>query len=274
MADEWYCEIAGREIGPLSSQQLRAMAAKGQIVPNDRVRHGGQGSWISAKTVKGLFPESPSAVAKTPPAASSPAARPLPPQPPVPPPPPTTLPRRPDAGDGDSFDFLDDSPSSDFGGRVGNELTVYLHGKRRQRQQQLAVGLLVAAIVGLGIAGLLLALASSSRPGPSQPSAKKGHAVQEEPESPEALEAKEGVESVEAKKPKLRKAVSEEPAKKPAAPSNKPEKMPGKAAATNAKRTDASKVKDSQETEPKKSREARPGTPEGDFGLPEVDPSI
>ena len=28
MADEWYCEIAGREIGPLSSEQLRAMAAK------------------------------------------------------------------------------------------------------------------------------------------------------------------------------------------------------------------------------------------------------
>jgi len=44
MADEWYCEIAGREIGPLSSEQLRAMAAKGQILSSDCVRQGAQGS--------------------------------------------------------------------------------------------------------------------------------------------------------------------------------------------------------------------------------------
>ena len=59
MADEWYCEIAGREIGPLSAQQLRAMAAKGQILSNDCVRQGVEGSWILARQVRGLLPPSP-----------------------------------------------------------------------------------------------------------------------------------------------------------------------------------------------------------------------
>ncbi len=56
MADEWYCEIAGREIGPLSPEQLRAMAVKGQIVSSDCVRQGSQGAWILARQVKGLLP--------------------------------------------------------------------------------------------------------------------------------------------------------------------------------------------------------------------------
>ena len=59
MADEWYCEIAGREIGPLSSEQLRAMAARGQILPNDCVRQGAQGSWVLARQVKGLLSTAP-----------------------------------------------------------------------------------------------------------------------------------------------------------------------------------------------------------------------
>ena len=39
--DEWFCNIGGREIGPLSSRQLKAMADRGQIVPTDNVRRGG-----------------------------------------------------------------------------------------------------------------------------------------------------------------------------------------------------------------------------------------
>jgi hypothetical protein len=54
--DEWFCEIAGREIGPLSAQQLRAMAGKGQILPSDCVRRGAQGAWVLARQVKGLLP--------------------------------------------------------------------------------------------------------------------------------------------------------------------------------------------------------------------------
>lgn len=55
MAGEWFCEIGGRAIGPLTSQQLRAMAASGQIVPTDRVRRGDSGGWVTANHVKGLF---------------------------------------------------------------------------------------------------------------------------------------------------------------------------------------------------------------------------
>jgi len=56
MDGEWFCEIAGREIGPLLSQQLRAMAAQGQILPGDRIRRGTTGPWSPASHVKGLFP--------------------------------------------------------------------------------------------------------------------------------------------------------------------------------------------------------------------------
>lgn len=55
MNDEWYCDIAGREIGPLSARQLREMAERGQILPSDCVRRGRQGLWTPAQQVKGLF---------------------------------------------------------------------------------------------------------------------------------------------------------------------------------------------------------------------------
>ena len=35
MLDEWFCEIAGREIGPLSSQQLKAMAVRRTLQVGD-----------------------------------------------------------------------------------------------------------------------------------------------------------------------------------------------------------------------------------------------
>ena len=71
MADEWYCEIAGREIGPLSAQQLRAMAAKGQILPNDCVRQGTQGSWVPARQVKGLLSPASELPGRPPPPAAN-----------------------------------------------------------------------------------------------------------------------------------------------------------------------------------------------------------
>ena len=79
MADEWYCEIAGREIGPLLSEQLRAMAAKAQILPSDCVRQGGQGPWILARQVKGLLPaasdSSGTASAKSVPSSKAPSSQ-------------------------------------------------------------------------------------------------------------------------------------------------------------------------------------------------------
>ena len=55
MSVEWYCEIAGREVGPLTPRQLKAMADRGQIMPNDCVRRSEGGEWILARTVHGLL---------------------------------------------------------------------------------------------------------------------------------------------------------------------------------------------------------------------------
>jgi hypothetical protein len=58
MMDEWYCEIDGRRIGPLSPKQLKAMAATGQLLPTDPVRCRESIDWVEAEQVMGLF-ESP-----------------------------------------------------------------------------------------------------------------------------------------------------------------------------------------------------------------------
>ncbi len=55
MATDWYCRIAGAELGPLSSQQLRALAADGRLRPTDEVRQGPDGRWVQATRVKGLL---------------------------------------------------------------------------------------------------------------------------------------------------------------------------------------------------------------------------
>ncbi len=68
MAVEWYCKIAGAELGPLSGQQLKALAADGRLRPGDEVRQGSDGKWVPASRVKGLLGG---------PAGSSVAARPL-----------------------------------------------------------------------------------------------------------------------------------------------------------------------------------------------------
>lgn len=68
--DEWFCQIAGHEIGPMSSSQLKAMAAKGEILSTDTVRRGLAGKWIVASHVRGLLP--PSHESPPPPAAVEP----------------------------------------------------------------------------------------------------------------------------------------------------------------------------------------------------------
>jgi hypothetical protein len=63
MAAEWYVKIADKEatppiwstVGPLSAQQLRAMAGKGEISPEDLVRQGAEGRWVPVARVKGLL---------------------------------------------------------------------------------------------------------------------------------------------------------------------------------------------------------------------------
>ena len=55
MAADWYCKIAGAELGPLSSQQLRALAADGRLRADDDVCQGQGGKWVPAGRVKGLL---------------------------------------------------------------------------------------------------------------------------------------------------------------------------------------------------------------------------
>jgi len=94
MATQWYVESGGKEHGPLSPAELRAMAEQGRITGSTRVRQGTDGAWVAAHRVKGLFdaPESdrPTMLlpGSTPAAAVPPMPQPSPPvasrQPPAP----------------------------------------------------------------------------------------------------------------------------------------------------------------------------------------------
>lgn len=53
--NDWYLKIANKEVGPLSSQQLKTMAKKGQLGPEDLIRQGNGGPWVAAGRVKGLL---------------------------------------------------------------------------------------------------------------------------------------------------------------------------------------------------------------------------
>jgi len=55
MASDWYLKIADKEVGPLSSQQLKVMARKGQLTADDLIRQGSAGAWVPAGRVKGLL---------------------------------------------------------------------------------------------------------------------------------------------------------------------------------------------------------------------------
>ena len=55
MATEWYCRIMGQEMGPLSFDELIAVARWGRLSRNDTVRSGVNGNWVRAELVSGLF---------------------------------------------------------------------------------------------------------------------------------------------------------------------------------------------------------------------------
>lgn len=55
MPSDWYLKIADKEVGPLTSHQLKAMAKKGQLAADDLVRQGTDGPWIPASRVRGLL---------------------------------------------------------------------------------------------------------------------------------------------------------------------------------------------------------------------------
>jgi hypothetical protein len=72
MSQQWFCKVSGKEIGPLAAPQLKAMADKGQLRPDDLVRQDANGKWTPARHVKGLFSEG-SAKAKASGTAAAPA---------------------------------------------------------------------------------------------------------------------------------------------------------------------------------------------------------
>lgn len=78
MAGEWYVGRNGQQSGPFTAQQLREMAAAGQLSSDDLLWKNGMPSWVPCSSVKGLFPES-TAVSGPPP--TRPAPRPVAPPP-------------------------------------------------------------------------------------------------------------------------------------------------------------------------------------------------
>jgi hypothetical protein len=55
MADQWYVAREKQKFGPYSTEQLKQFAAQGQVVPTDMLLKEGEGKWVAASTVDGLF---------------------------------------------------------------------------------------------------------------------------------------------------------------------------------------------------------------------------
>lgn len=63
MAEQtFFVRRSGKEHGPLTSKQIKELAAKSQITPETEIRPSTNGSWTVAAKVKGLFPSPPVAV--------------------------------------------------------------------------------------------------------------------------------------------------------------------------------------------------------------------
>ena len=75
MASQWFYEVAGKQLGPLSSAELLALAQHGIVTYETPVRKGPDGNWVSAKRVRGLFPEPNATSPPPPPVASKPSPR-------------------------------------------------------------------------------------------------------------------------------------------------------------------------------------------------------
>src|SRR4051794_31908632 len=53
--EQWYIVRNGQNVGPLTGDQLRAMAASGDLQAWDQVWKTGMTQWVQAGTVHGLF---------------------------------------------------------------------------------------------------------------------------------------------------------------------------------------------------------------------------
>lgn len=57
MAAQWYYQVMGQQLGPVSPSQLRTMAGAGAVAPDTMVKQGTDGAWVFARQVRGLFEE-------------------------------------------------------------------------------------------------------------------------------------------------------------------------------------------------------------------------
>jgi hypothetical protein len=53
---QWYCQIKGQEMGPLSIDVIAQMTVQKRILPTDLLRNGTSGDWFPASSVEQLFP--------------------------------------------------------------------------------------------------------------------------------------------------------------------------------------------------------------------------
>jgi len=68
MEAPWYFAQQGQRVGPVSSTQLKELAASGRLQPSDLVWKEGMAQWAAASEIKGLFPTATQAAApETPP---------------------------------------------------------------------------------------------------------------------------------------------------------------------------------------------------------------
>ena len=58
MASQWFCQVMGKQVGPVSSIGLRNLAKQGTISPETLVRKAPDDEWVPAKRVQGLFSNS------------------------------------------------------------------------------------------------------------------------------------------------------------------------------------------------------------------------
>jgi hypothetical protein len=56
MANGWYYTRDGKQFGPITSAQLKQLAAGGRLQPTDLVWKAGMSKWVTAGIIKGLFP--------------------------------------------------------------------------------------------------------------------------------------------------------------------------------------------------------------------------
>ncbi len=76
MAKEWYYSQNGQRHGPVSSADLKQLAASGKLHPTDHVWKEGMDKWAAARSVKGLFPPGGAPVATKAPPPPLPARKP------------------------------------------------------------------------------------------------------------------------------------------------------------------------------------------------------